>query len=143
MTIIRRRKNRVVIILGAGFPLPWGAPKSGKIKDLVVDELMASPFSFIAHLLLVLVKEIELAPDNGEFTFRANGIRLSQLLLIGLFLDGELGVVDEIDAQVVTKDAVLRNRITQRRVIIQIEGYLPAVQLALAKKNFGGFHDWL
>ena len=50
MTIIRRRKNRVVIFLGAGFPLPWGAPKSGKIKDLVVDELMASPFSFIAEL---------------------------------------------------------------------------------------------
>ena len=121
------------------------------VLEMVVhpDPLLVLGFQLIAevgkeiHLLLVLVKEIELAPDNGEFTFRANGIRLSQLLLVGLFLDGELGVVDEIDAQVVTKDAVLRNRIPQRRVIIQIEGYLPTVQLALAKKNFGGFHDWL
>lgn len=44
------KKNRIVVLLGAGFPLPWGSMKSGELKDLVVDELMASPFSFIARL---------------------------------------------------------------------------------------------
>ena len=92
------------------------------------------------HLLLMLVQEIELSPDDGKLPLRTNGLRLSVFLLVCFLLDGELGLVNEIDAKVFTEDEVLRHRIPQRRVEIQIEGYPPAFQLALIKCYFSGFH---
>ena len=47
---LKCRKNRIVVLLGAGFPLPWGAMKSSDLRNLVVEELISSPFSFVAEL---------------------------------------------------------------------------------------------
>ena len=119
------------------------------VAEMVVhpDPLLIFGFQFLPevgkkiHLLLVLVQEIELAPDNGQLTFSPNGLCLSEFLLVGLFLNPKPRVVLEIDAKVVTIDVTLCHRIPEWRVVIQIKSYLPAFQLALSKKNFCGFHD--
>lgn len=38
------KKKRIVILLGAGFPLIWNAPTSTKIKDKVLDVIRSKPY---------------------------------------------------------------------------------------------------
>lgn len=43
------KKNRIVIFLGAGFPIPWGAPKSEELGENVKSILASSPFCFLSE----------------------------------------------------------------------------------------------
>lgn len=41
--------KRIVVFLGAGFPTPWGAPNSTVLGKLVTEEIINSPFAFLAE----------------------------------------------------------------------------------------------
>lgn len=43
------KKNRIVVFLGAGFPMAWGAPSSDDLKKIVIDELKATNLSFLTE----------------------------------------------------------------------------------------------
>jgi hypothetical protein len=40
-------KNRIVLLLGAGFPRPWGAPSSEELKAIVLDRIGTSSLAFL------------------------------------------------------------------------------------------------
>lgn len=45
------KKNRIVIFLGAGFPIPWGAPSSEELYALVATKIKGSTLSFLLKQL--------------------------------------------------------------------------------------------
>lgn len=81
---------------------------------LILDRKLMTEVGQEVFLLFVSVQEIELSPDDGQLPLSAYGVCLPEFLLVRLFLDGELWVVDEIDSEVITENTILCFRIPKR-----------------------------
>ena len=92
------------------------------------------------HLRREFVQELVLSPDDRQLALGADGLGLMKLLFVRLFLDRELGILDEIDAEVLVPDVLLRHRILERWIEIQIQRNLPAIQKTLPEGYFSCFH---
>lgn len=84
------------------------------------------------HFLLGAVDEVVLASDDCEFAFCAYGLCLVQFFFVGFFFDGESRFVDEVDAEVFVPDVFPCVRMSERRIVVEVEGDFPAVEQPLA-----------
>ena len=118
------------------------------VAEMVIhpDPFLVLGFKLLAevgeeiHLRREFVQERVLSPDDRQLALGADSLGLMKLLFVRLFLDRELGILDEIDAEVLVPDVLLRHRILERWIEIQIQRYLPAIQKTLPECYFSCFH---